>query len=76
MPILLIVLFAAATEKAVIFTDVNFCLFNGFEVPVSQPNFKTVKKSKLNRAYFCRIEIFLRNGYGFLENIVQNTVEF
>lgn len=46
MPILLIVLFAAAIEKAVIFTDVNFCLFNEFEVPVSQPKFKTVKERR------------------------------
>lgn len=76
MPVLLIVLFAAAIEKTVIYTDVNFCLFNGFEVPVSQPNFKIVKRSKLNRAYFCRIELFLKIGYGFLENIIQNTVEF
>lgn len=46
MPILLIVLFAAAIEKAVIFTDINFCLFNEFEVPVSQPNFKTAKERR------------------------------
>lgn len=67
MPILLIALFAGAIEKAVIFTDVNFCIFNEFEVPVSQPNFKIVKKSKFDRAYFCSIEIFLKNGYDFLE---------
>lgn len=48
MPILLIVLFAAAIEKAVIFTDVNFCLFNEFEVPVSQPNFKIVKERRVS----------------------------
>lgn len=48
MPILLIVLFAAAIDKAVIFTDVNFCLFNEFEVPVSQPNFKIVKERRVN----------------------------
>lgn len=46
MPILLIVLFAAAIEKAVIFPDINFCLFNEFEVPVSQPNFKVIKERR------------------------------
>ena len=36
MPILLILRFAAAAiEKAIIFTEVHFCLFNESEVPVS-----------------------------------------
>lgn len=35
MPILLILLFAAAIEKAIISTEVHFRLFNESEVPVS-----------------------------------------
>lgn len=77
MPILLIVLFAAAIEKAVIFTDVNFCLFNEFEVPVSQPNLKIVKERRASSTKpISTKQILLKNGHGFLENSIQSTVEF
>lgn len=81
MPILLILLFAAAIEKAIIFTGVHFCFFNEFEVPVSQPAFKIVKEREEQvQSLFLQkwaLSEQKKNGYGSSENTIEgSTLDF